>query len=168
MRAARGDRSAFGLFFDRHAAAACRYASRLTRDRATAEDSVHEAFVRLIDAARRGVFDPDRGTPRGLLFRTVRNICIDWFRHRAKESQLDDANRESGSEGRDAAFEARDDFESLIAGITEPQRTALLLRVDGGLSYDEIATVLDATLPQVKTWIFRARRVLSEQWLETS
>ncbi len=165
-RAARGDTAAFGVLFDRHAAAACRYARRIVRDGSTAEDAVHEAFVRLIDAAGRGLMQPSRGTPRGLLFRTVRNICIDWFRQRSREGRAP-ADGEPSWRGNHEAVAARDDFECLLQTVTEPQRSALLLRVDAGLSYDEIAVILDATIPQVKTWIFRARRALAEQWMET-
>ena len=40
---------------------------------------------------------------------------------------------------------------------------ALRLKVDGGLSYDEIARSLECTRAQVRTWIYRARRKLEEQ-----
>ena len=59
---AKGDRLAFGTLFDRHAAAAMRYAMRLVRDRAASEDAVHAAFARLLEAARSHAIDPDRGS----------------------------------------------------------------------------------------------------------
>src|SRR5436189_5421545 len=53
-KVARGDRTAFGIVFDRHAAAALRYARNLIRDPSASEDLVHAAFVRLLEASRAG------------------------------------------------------------------------------------------------------------------
>jgi RNA polymerase sigma-70 factor, ECF subfamily len=160
---AKGDRVAFGTLFDRHAAAAARYAQRLVRDRAASEDAVHGAFVHLLEAARSRTIDPERGSMRGLLFRTVRNLCIDWLRSRSRDRSLADYDKsgplpESG--------ELRLELEAALALLPENHRSALLLRVDAGLSYAEIGAALGATLAQVKMWIFRARRSLAERMLE--
>ena len=39
---------------------------------------------------------------------------------------------------------------------------ALKLRLNGGLSYDQIAGILGCTHGQVRTWIYRGRRSLAE------
>jgi RNA polymerase sigma-70 factor (ECF subfamily) len=161
-KVARGDRASFGVVFDRHAAAALRYARSLVRDAFAAEDLVHAAFVRLLEAARAGGIDPGRGTLRGLLFRTVRNLAIDWIRARGRDVQLED--RDPRGAGNDA--HVRLDLEAALALIPETHRSALLLRVDAGLAYAEVAAALGATIAQVKNWIFRARRALAETMLE--
>jgi RNA polymerase sigma-70 factor (ECF subfamily) len=158
---AQGDRTAFGTLFDRHAAAAARYAIRIVRDRSAGEDAVHGAFVRLLEAARAREIDPGRGSLRGLLFRTVRNLCIDWLRSRSRDVPLD-PDVEGAVRGDDVRLE----LEAALALLPENQRSALLLRVDAGLSYAEIGSLLGATLAQVKMWIFRARRTLAERMLE--
>jgi RNA polymerase sigma-70 factor (ECF subfamily) len=160
---ARGDPAAFSVLFDRHAAAAARYARRLVGDQGASEDAVHGAFVRLIEVARSGGIDPDRGSLRGLLFRTVRNLSIDWLRSRSRVVPLGDVDVGAASQGADVV---RLELESALALLPENHRSALLLRVDGGLSYTEIAAVLGATLAQVKMWIFRARKALAERMLE--
>jgi RNA polymerase sigma-70 factor (ECF subfamily) len=159
---AKGDRAAFGVVFDRYAAPALRYARRLVRDAAASEDAVHAAFVRLLEAARSGQLDPERGSLRGLLFRTVRNLCIDGMRARSRDVSLDDHEPDDGSRG---PGDARLDLEPALALLPESQRSALLLRVDAGLSYAEIASALGATPAQIKMWIFRARRFLAERML---
>jgi RNA polymerase sigma factor (sigma-70 family) len=161
-RVARGDRAAFGTVFDRYAAPALRYARRLIRDPAASEDAVHAAFVRLLEAARSGSLDPERGTLRGLLFRTVRNLCIDAIRMRARDVPLDDHDQAGGQTG---AGDARLDLDAALALLPENHRSALLLRVDAGLSYVEIGAALGATVAQVRMWIFRARRCLAERML---
>ena len=50
-----------------------------------------------------------------------------------------------------------------IAGLPETQRLALVLRRYEELSYEEIATVLDLTVPAVKSLLFRARVLLREK-----
>jgi RNA polymerase sigma-70 factor (ECF subfamily) len=164
-RVAKGDRAAFGIVFDRYAAPALRYARRLIRDPAAGEDAVHAAFVRLLEAARSGAIDPGRGTLRGLLFRTVRNLCIDAIRTRARDVPLADHDPDDGAR---SAGDARLDLEAALALLPESQRSALLLRVDAGLSYAEIGAALGATLAQVRMWIFRARRFLAERMLGES
>jgi RNA polymerase sigma-70 factor (ECF subfamily) len=161
-RVASGDRAAFAVVFDRHAPAALRYARRLVRDPAAAEDAVHGAFARLLEAAGAGGLHPGRGTTRGLLFRTVRNLCIDWIRVRARAVPLADRDRNDGAA---APCGARLDLESALGLLPEDHRSALLLRVDAGLSYAEIGSAMGATLAQVKMWIFRARRTLAERML---
>ena len=158
---AKGDRPAFGTLFDRHAAAAARYAMRLVRDRAASEDAVHGAFVRLFEAARSHEIDPERGSLRGLLFRTVRNLCIDWLRSRYRDLPLGDLD----IGGPPAVGDIRLELDEALALLPEKYRSALLLRVDAGLSYAEIGAALGATLAQVKMWIFRARRALAERML---
>jgi RNA polymerase sigma-70 factor (ECF subfamily) len=44
--------------------------------------------------------------------------------------------------------------------LPEERRAMLLLRLDHGLSYDEIAVTMGCTLSKVKVEIFRAREVL--------
>ena len=122
---------------------------------------MHTAFVRLLEAARAGGIDPTRGTLRGLLFRTVRNLCIDWIRARARDVPLGDHDAGAGSDAH-----VRLELESALALVPEMQRSALLLRVDAGLSYAEIAAALGASVSQIRNWIFRARRALAETMLE--
>ncbi len=158
---ASGDSQAFAVVFDRLAAPAFRYARRLLGDPAGAEDAVQDSFVRLFAAARNGGFDPRRGTARGLLYRMVRNGCVDRMRQRARESGRGEAVPLAPSP--EDAADLREAIETHLAAIPELQRSALLLRAEAGLSYGEIAEALGASLPQVKTWIFRARRALAER-----
>lgn len=162
LAAAKGDVGAFALLFERLGPGAWCFARRLVRDASTAEDAVQDGFLRLLEAAKRGVFDPVRGTARALLFRMIRNACVDGRRRRFREeAPLESVTFERAD--RTPATGLGMDAARTIATLPESWRSALFLRIDQGLSYDEIASALDASLPQVKTWIHRARTALAEK-----
>ncbi|HYC78352.1 MAG TPA: RNA polymerase sigma factor [Planctomycetota bacterium] len=158
--AARGDAEAFGALFARLAPAAWGFARRLTADRAAAEDAVHDAFLRLLETARRGRIDVARGTVRGLLLRMVRNASVDAGRVRRRETGA--PGPEDGGAFADPA-DLRADVAAALAALPPNHRAALLLRVDQGLPYEEIGVVLDVGVAQVRNWIHRARAALAER-----
>jgi RNA polymerase sigma-70 factor (ECF subfamily) len=59
--------------------------------------------------------------------------------------------------------ELRHVVEQAISELPETQRMALVLRRYDELSYEEIADVLDLTVPAVKSVLFRARTELRER-----
>ena len=104
----------------------------------------------------------------------MRNLCVDQIRKRRSrpcEKPIDalpetEARPEGEPSGRIAELEemearVRAAFDALRPNHAE----ALRLRVKGGLNYDEIAAALDCSRAQVRTWIYRARRSLSEIFL---
>jgi RNA polymerase sigma-70 factor (ECF subfamily) len=56
--------------------------------------------------------------------------------------------------------ELRDAIEMAIASLPEQQRLALILRRYEEMAYEEIAAVLETTVPSVKSLLFRAREEL--------
>ena len=110
------------------------YARSLLRDAASAEDVVHEVFLRLI-ASREAL--PDE--PRPYLFRAVRNRSL---------NRLRTTSRETAQPVEPAMFVARDglsalvpDLERALAELPEQQREAVVLRVWAGLTLEEVARV---------------------------
>jgi RNA polymerase sigma-70 factor (ECF subfamily) len=53
-----------------------------------------------------------------------------------------------------------------INGLTEPYRSLVVLRDIHQHSYEEVANVLELSLPQVKVYLHRARKQLREQLAE--
>jgi RNA polymerase sigma-70 factor (ECF subfamily) len=53
-----------------------------------------------------------------------------------------------------------------INGLTEPYRSLVVLRDVHQHSYEEVASVLELSLPQVKVYLHRARKQLREQLAE--
>lgn len=159
-----------------------RLARRLTGGVADSEELVQEAYCRLIEA-RYAVTDGDcsisggsaaeptksldRSQYTALFFRTLRNLCIDRLRKRQVRSLGDFSAVEPAARPAGIPLMERELQQTVAAAIDrlpESWRDALLLRIDGDLSYVEIADILQCTVGQVRTWIFRARRQLAE-WL---
>ena len=140
-----------------------------------AEEVVQEAFLRL---ARREIeeawTEENERRFTGMLFTTVRNLSIDLLRKkgRRKNVSLTNVNEpmvEQPDEG--SARQLNQQITQLMSELPETWAEALKLKLTGELTYEEIATVLDCTKAQVRTWIFRARKQLARGltkygWLE--
>ncbi|MBI1851181.1 MAG: sigma-70 family RNA polymerase sigma factor [Planctomycetes bacterium] len=162
-----GDDSAFDALVDRHARGAIRFAKHILGDRHEAEDVAQESFIRLLGAAKNGGYDAQRGRFAAFFFRLVRNLAVDTQRGRRTPALLDDAlPAPPESEGSVVAerAETRERLAVIVARLPEHERSALVLREFEGLAYRDIAEALGASLEQVKTWIFRARRRIEREW----
>ncbi len=127
--------------------------------RASAEDVVQQAVLNLFEHRERY----DWREPGGLLRRAVVNEALRILR-KPKMSVVDE-EQVPGGVMPDAAIQNREmitHVRAAIAKLPEHFRSALVLCEYENLSYAEIAKTLDASVPQVKTWIFRARRQLAE------
>jgi hypothetical protein len=77
---------------------------------------------------------------------------------------MDIFERDGGATTADTVYK-REEFRQIVADVQdlpETQRTALLLREIDALSYDDIATAMDTTVPSVKSLLVRARVSLAE------
>jgi RNA polymerase sigma factor (sigma-70 family) len=59
------------------------YASRIVRDRASAEDVVQEAWLRFSERTRRG---GDIAQPANYLYAIVRNLALDWLKRASRNA----------------------------------------------------------------------------------
>ncbi len=142
-----------------HASHVYRFAVYLTGDPSMAEDLTSESFLRLWAAWDRVRWP----TVRSYLFATARNLYLTHLRRARRERPLDPAMPEARSLAEDA--EHRADLRQVMAAmqqLPEVDRTALLLRSEEGLSYDEIAATLEIPMATVKVKIHRARLRLAE------
>ncbi len=147
-----------------------RYALSMLRLEVDAEEAVQEAFCRLQNQARdvcgsidAALLDWNLEENRATFFATLRNYCIDLIRRRTvrKEIPLLDQDRASKNNLlQDDAAEMIAAIDLLINQLPENWADVLRLKVNAGLSYDEIAEITGCTRNQVRTWIYRARRQL--------
>lgn len=146
-----------------HLDAAYNYARWLTRNDAEADDVVQDACVRAIRFFS-SLRDHDA---RAWLFTIVRNTWYSRFSRRAStlETTLDTARDDPPDEGLDpeallvqqhAVSRVRDALERLPADFRE----VLVLREIEGLSYKEIAAVVQVPLGTVMSRLARARERL--------
>lgn len=159
-----GDRSAFPLLYQRYAGRGVRYAYTLLKNSSDAEEAVQEVFCKLLTPLRSGDVDPARGGFSAIFFKSLRNLCIDMLRKSGLERrQLKKAAHSKAAPPADH-LASQDDLERKVRQAIEALPSllgdAFKLRLNGRLSYEEIAQILDCSRAQVRTWIYRARRRL--------
>lgn len=151
-----------------HGDAVYRLARSVVRDSALADDVVQETMVK----AWRALPDWDGDEiPRAWLMKVARNTAISMLRTRRDDpTEPDDLSGVvSGASGTgDAATDkvAMDALWSALSELDETSRSVVVMRELSGMSYEEIAEVLEIPLPTVKTRLFRSRRVLQEAMKE--
>ncbi len=167
-RALRRDEAALSALYAAHAPAILRFLADLLGDRAAAADATQETFVR---AFRRlsTLRDPDRIGP--WLFGIARNVSLEHKKARRRRGRVlvPEGNGDApAAEGSDAhtpeadllGREAARVVEGALGRLSDDRRALLLLRLDHGLAYEEIAALMGFSLAKVKVEIHRARAVL--------
>jgi len=146
------------------------YALVLAQNRSDAEDLVQETYLRAIRAMGRL---RDDSNVKGWLFTILRNIWLNELRQRRKApetvdvetdertSVLVDENAESPHDVYVANLE-RHHVRTAIQQLPEEAREVILLREWEGLSYQDIATVLDCPVGTVMSRLARARSKLRD------
>lgn len=179
VRAGAGDMEAFGVLLERHEGAVYRYCWRIFRNHHTAEDLTQEFFVKLFRNAAK--YEPS-GHFTTYMYRVLTNLCFDALRRRKRRRsteslQLDpvlsegtDLEPEAPEFDLDAGLvrtEAGDAVHNALERLPEHVRKAVELREFEGLSYREIARVLDLSLNEVKVILHRGRKMLARALART-
>ncbi len=158
QRAARGDQQAFTSLFERYFQSVYNYALSLSNDPATAEDLTQEAFIKAHTHLPK--FKPPWNF-RSWIFRMTRNLFLDLVRGRPEADSFDDVSPlpapDPSPESRAVASEATRRVRRALERLSVRNKEVLVLREVHGLSYAEIAEVLDTTQPYIKTLLARAR-----------
>ena len=174
-RAQRGDKRAFELLVVKYQRKIERLLSRFVRDSAEVEDVAQEAFVKAYRALP--TFRGDSAFYTWLYriaINTAKNYLVAQGR-RAPTSTPFDAEEAEGFE--DAAGlhdintpenvlmskQIAQTVNSAIEALPEELRTALTLREIDGLSYEEIAKVMECPIGTVRSRIFRAREWVADR-----
>ncbi len=133
----------------------------LLKDRAEAEDVVQEAFERLWH--QRESMSAARVKP--WLLRVTRNLCLDRLRRQRPQEEATEALAADASGPAEALQRQRlqRQLAAAVQGLEEPFRSLVILRDIQQHSYEEVAAMTELSMPQVKTYLHRARRKLREQ-----
>lgn len=125
---------------------------------AAAEDVLQQAILNLFEHRDRY----DWREPAGLLRKTVVNEALRLLRQPRMTVVADDhPGRPDSPIGAVIDRETVERVRAAIEQLPEHFRAALVLCEYEEMSYAQIAEVLDASVPQVKTWIHRGRRQLA-------
>jgi len=169
-RARDGDESAFQPIVERYSKPLWRAAWRVLGDPEAAEDAVQEAFLRAWKAL--ATFD-ERAELGSWLHRIAVNAAIDLRRSARRRApvnveMIDDfdgqpagaTSREPDPHRRAVSGELAERMRETLAELSDPERTAFLLRHYEGRPIVEIAQLLDKSENAAKQCIFRAVRKL--------
>jgi RNA polymerase sigma-70 factor (ECF subfamily) len=167
-----GDVAAFETLVEKHQTLVAGTVARMLGNNSDVEDVAQQVFVRVWKSARRYV---PRAKFTTWLLKITRNLVFNEMRRRKRhaatplqtgiegeEMQLKDER----SQTPDASLlenELQGAIDSAIADLPGTQRMAVILRRYEELSYEEIADVLDQSVPAVKSLLFRARTELREK-----
>src|SRR4051794_4855946 len=159
-----GSEEAFGAIHERYRQRLFAYVHQMLspRSRQDAEDVMQDVFVRAYGALRA---DDREINLRAWMYRVAHNRCIDHLRRPTPPAA--DIFEMSRKPLHDPIVEAqrREDLARLVEDVgrlPEQQRSALLMREIDGMSYADLASALDVTIPAVKSLLVRARVGLVE------
>jgi RNA polymerase sigma-70 factor (ECF subfamily) len=167
-----GDTAAFEQLIDRHQSLVAGTVARMLGSNSDVEDIAQQVFIRVWKSAGRYVA---RAKFTTWLLKITRNLVFNEMR-RAKrhphlpvqiEPEADEIPlKDETAATPDASLlqaELQAEIEKAIMLLPETQRMALVLRRYEELSYEDIAEVLDLSVPAVKSLLFRARTELRER-----
>ena len=174
-RAQRGDKRAFELLVEKYQRKLARLVSRLVRDPGEAEDVTQEAFIKAYRALPS--FRGDSAFYTWLYrigINTAKNYLVATGRRAPTSTEVDAEEAESfesGEQLRDIntpeslllSKEIATTVNAAIESLPEELRSAIQLRELEGMSYEEIAKLMDCPIGTVRSRIFRAREAIADK-----
>lgn len=152
--------AAFTELYHRYSRRIHAYCYRILSNAEDAEDAFQETFLRFHRTVQNGGVMTNVS---GLVFTIARNLCINmkkkntrWASEPVEHDTLSD---------RDEKYEKRELLELIKTSlelINPDYREAFVLREYNGLTYREIAELLDISLPTAKIRVFRAKEKIRE------
>lgn len=172
-RAQQGDKHAFGLLVEKYNRKLGRLLSRMIRDQAEVEDVVQESFIKAYRALHSFRGDSAFYT---WLYRIGINTAKNYLVSMGRKPQVmqdveiedvenfDEANDMRTMETPETSLMTKEIAQTVndaIAALPDELRTAITLRELEGLSYEDIAMVMQCPIGTVRSRIFRARETIA-------
>ena len=174
VRVQKGDQTAFDLLVRKYQHKVAKLVSRYVRDRREVEDVTQEAMIKAYRAI--GGFRGESAFYTWL-YRIAVNTAKNYLESQGRRPPGSDVEIEgaelieSGEGLRDQATPERqmltDEIATTVHRVLEhlppDLRTAITLREIEGMSYEEIAEVMDCPIGTVRSRIFRAREAIDQE-----
>lgn len=171
-----GEEDSFKILFDRYAGRLINFAYRFLRSREEAEDVAQESLLRLYRGKVH--FDPDRPF-RPWLFSIAIHLISNRLRNK-KRHPLSSLDFSSGPSEEKKPIELPDlstpppemqvekielalIVQTALTALPENQRNAVILARFENMSYAEIASTLETSIPSVESLLFRAKQTLKKR-----
>jgi RNA polymerase sigma-70 factor (ECF subfamily) len=174
-RAQRGDKHAFELLVEKYQRKLGRLLARFIRDPAEVEDVTQEAFIKAYRALPAFRGDSAFYT---WLYRIGINTAKNYLMALGRRAPTSTEVEAEDAEGFEDAEQLRDintpesmllskeiatTVNATIEELPEELRTAIQLREIEGMSYEDIARIMDCPIGTVRSRIFRAREAIAER-----
>ncbi|MGX5203149.1 sigma-70 family RNA polymerase sigma factor [Aliikangiella sp. IMCC44632] len=175
LQYAKGNALAFEQLYLKHKSGLYRFCLRQLGNKAKAEECFQEIWMKVVNS--RESYQP-KALFTTFLYRVAQNHIIDTLRKYKKLQQ--EVELEEGVVALKQNTQSTDIADSLVAAdekhllrtqieaLPLDQRTAILLKLDGGLSLDEIANVLDCKRETIKSKLRYAMTKLRSSLGETA
>jgi RNA polymerase sigma-70 factor, ECF subfamily len=166
-----GDHTAFRQLVERHQHSLVGTITKMLGNDSDSEDIAQQVFIRIWKHSKR--YKPENKFTT-YLYTIARNLVYNESRRRSrkKTSSADQLAEDhhlqfpanSSHEPDNSLIEAelRDAIDTAIQTLPENQRLAVILRRYENVPYEEIAFILNTSVPSVKSLLFRARTTLRE------
>jgi len=161
-----GDMEAFRLLVETHQARVIGTISKMLGSDGVSEDLAQQVFIRVWKSASR--YQPTAKFTTWL-FRITRNLVFNELRrkrHIVEHSEEIPEPAERVEKEPDRLLlegELQKAIQEAINELPESQRMAIILRRYEDMSYEDIAKVMETTVPAVKSILFRARAELRDR-----
>ena len=175
LKYAKGDVSAFELLYFKHKGGLFRYCLRQFSNRAIAEECFQDIWLKVIN--NRTNYQP-KALFTTYLYRIAQNHVIDVFRKEKKrlaDCEYEDANTNLGQAVHSLSDTEKQsqkaqviELRKQITRLPFEQRNTLLLKLDAGLSLEEISHILDCGKETVKSRLRYATSKLKDLLTEPS
>lgn len=161
LRCRSGDRGAFDILLTLYAKQIFGAAFRILHHREDAIDVTQTAFLRAFEHFDR--YDPGQRF-QSWLYRIAVNEALDQVRgRRLSQTVAEDAPDEAEAPDERAAREQSDEIiQRALMELRAEYRIAIVLKHLQGLSYEEIAIILECPVKTVKSRLFTARQALRD------
>ncbi|MGB7295004.1 MAG: sigma-70 family RNA polymerase sigma factor [Candidatus Aminicenantales bacterium] len=168
-RSQAGDGEAFGVLIERYKGKVFSLAYGFTRDRTAADDLAQEVFIKAYFSLPRFKARSEFGT---WLYRIAVNHAKDYLRknrNRQKDVSIEDigehrlAAAEKSQEDLRSQEERRAMVLAAVERLPEKYRVVLTLRDIEGMSYEDIARILDLSPGTVDSRLHRARQKMRQR-----
>ncbi len=155
---------AIELIISRHEAELLRYAWRYLHSEALAADAVQHAFVKF-SQYQKPIFNP-----RAWLFRAVRNYCLNILQQQKRRPEISFFEvaepRAAGHHSPDQVMINRENaaiIRRCMERLKPHQREAVVLKLEHGRSYREIARIMGLKVGNVGFILHQAMRSLRQE-----
>jgi RNA polymerase sigma-70 factor (ECF subfamily) len=166
QRAAKGDKQAFGMLYERYLILIYRYCYFRVADQHEAEDLTEVTFLKAWEGLFQNKGAREIRSFRAWIYRIAHNAIIDHIRTKKPiEGDIHENLAENSAPGLEHMFQSREDGENIAQAVQQLDpiyQQVIVMRFVNQLSHAETAQILGVTENHVRILQFRGLKKLSE------